>query len=106
MRKILLLIVLSIFATAQFCYAQRILPANAKRGVTGEPRPLPIVVVNGEAVKFGPGGVIFDTDNRTILHQSLPTNADVLFQLDMNGDIQLMYILTPDERARLDQVKR
>jgi len=106
MRKILLLFILSLLATAQIGYAQRILPANAKRGVTGEPRPLPVVIISGEAVKLGPGGIIFDTYNRTILHQSLPANADVLFQLDMNGDIQRMYILTPEERARLDQVRR
>ena len=67
---------------------------------------MPVVIINGEAVKLGPGGIIFDADNRTILHQSLPTSADVLFQLDINGDIQRMYILTPEERARLDQIKR
>ena len=91
---------------AQSSSAQRILPPAAKRGVTGDARPLPIVVINGEAVKLAPGGLIFDDYNRTILHQSLPANADVLFQLDMNGDVQRIYILTPEERARLDQAKR
>ena len=82
------------------------LPANAKRGVTGEAAPLPTVVINRAAIKLAPGGIIFDENNRTILHQSLPRNADVLFQLDMNGDIQRIYILTPDERKRLDQAKK
>ncbi len=112
MRKILLLLKLfvlaAVFASAQIGYAQlqRSLPANGKRGVTGEQRALPVVIINGEAAKLAPGGIIFDVSNRTILHQSLPVNADVLFQLDMNGDIQRIYLLTPEERARLDQAKR
>ncbi len=112
MRKVLLLLkiftVALMFAAAQTGYAQlqRMLPANAKRGVTGELRPLPVVIINGEAAKLAPGGVIFDENNRTLLHQNLPVNADVLFQLDIQGDIQRIYILTPEERARLDQVKR
>jgi len=112
MPKILLLLkifaVTVAFTAAQIGYAQvqRQLPANAKRGTTGEARPLPAVMISGETKKLSPGGIIFDTQNRTILHQSLPTNADVLYQLDMNGDIQRIYILTPEERARLDQAKK
>ena len=112
MRKILLLLKLFILAslliTAQFGYAQvqRQLPANGKRGVTGEPRPLPTVVINRTEAKLAPGGVIFDTNNRTVLHQNLPANADVWFQLDLSGNIQRIYILTPDERVRLDQAKK
>ena len=112
MPKILLLLKLFvlaiIFATAQIGYAQvqRLLPANGKRGITGEPRPLPTVVINRTEARLAPGGIIFDTNNRTILHQNLPANADVWFQLNMTGDIQRIYILTPDEQARLDQAKR
>ena len=112
MRKILLLlklfILVAVFATAQFGYAQglRTLPANGKRGITGEPRPLPAVVINRTDAKLAPGGIIFDANNRTILHQNLPANADVWFQLNMTGEIQRIYILTPEERARLDQAKR
>jgi hypothetical protein len=112
MRKILLLLklfaVVAAIITAQIGHAQlqRALPANAKRGITGEPRALPIVIINGTAAKLAPGGTIFDVNNRTILHQNLPANADVLFQLDMNGDIQHLYILTPEERARLGPFKK
>jgi hypothetical protein len=112
MRNILLLLKLLVLAcaltvvhasNAQF---QRLLPPNAKRGITGEQRPLPAVIINGKPVKMAPGGIIFDEQNRTLLHQNLPTNTAVLFQLDMNGDIQRIYVLTPEERARLDQAKK
>ncbi len=112
MRKILLLLKLFAVAaallTVQAGYAQslRLLPANGKRGVTGEQRPLPVVIINGAVAKIAPGGIIFDTTNRTILHQNLPANADVWYQLNMTGDIQRIYILTPEERARLDQAKK
>ena len=112
MRKILLLLKLFVLAgvliVAQSSYAQvqRMLPANGKRGVTGEQRPLPMVVINRTEAKLAPGAVIFDTNNRTILHQNLPANADVWFQPDLAGNILRIYILTPDERARLDQAKK
>jgi hypothetical protein len=115
MPKILLLLKLFaltlVFTTAQWvplasAQSLRTLPANGQRGVTGEQRPMPAVVINRTAAKLAPGGVIYDTNNRTILHQNLPADADVWFQLDMHGDIQRLYILTPEERARLDQAKK
>ena len=112
MPKILLLLKLLVlavvFATAQTSDAQvgRLLPANGKRGVTGEHRPLPVVVINRTEAKLAPGGLIFDANNSTILQQSLPVGADVWYQLSMTGEVQRIYILTPSERARLDQAKK
>lgn len=112
MPKILLLLKLlvlaTVFAAAQISYAQalRILPPNGTRGVTGEQRQWPTVVINRTELRLAPGGLIFDTYNRTILHPSLPAVTDVWFQLNMQGEIQRIYILTPDERARLDQAKK
>ncbi len=112
MPKILLLLKLfvltAVLAATQFSHAQvqRLLPANGVRGVTGEARLLPLVVINRKELKLAPGGIIFDTYNRTILHQSLPADADVWYQLNMTGDVQRIFILTPDERARLDQAKK
>ncbi len=112
MRNILLLLKLfvltAVLATAQYSYAQatRILPANGIRGITGERQPMPVVVINRKEIPFAPGGLIFDTQNRTILRQSLPADADVWYQLNTTGGIQRIYILTPTERARLDRAKK
>jgi hypothetical protein len=118
MRKILLLFNLlacsAIAATAsavlwpQPGYAQqvRFLPANGKRGVTGNNLPLPQVVIGRETRILAPGGIIFDTYNRTIVHGSLPVGADVWYQLNDTGQIQRIYILRPDEQARLDSEKK
>lgn len=93
-------------AGASVAQVLRSLPANGKRGITGEQRQLPAIVIGSQTMKLSPGGIIFDQNNRTILHQSLPANADVVYQLDMHGDIQRLYILTSEERARLDQAKK
>jgi hypothetical protein len=118
MRKILLLLNLLMFsvvatvATAvlwpQPGVAQQIrfLPANGKRGITGSSLPLPQVRIGRETRALAPGGVIYDTNNRTILHASLPVGADVWYQLDNNDQIQRIYILRPEEQARLDSEKK
>jgi hypothetical protein len=107
MRKILLLLILSAFFWAQTGAAQQIrqLPASGKRGVTGKSLPLPKVAIGRDTFDLAPGGVIFDTYNRTILHNSLPVGADVWYQINSDGQLQRIYILRPEEQARLNQAK-
>ena len=85
-------------------YAQlRTLPESAKRATVGERQHvLPFVNLDGKRLKLGPGGVIYDQNNRTIVHSALPAGADVAFTVDMNGDIARIYILTPLEQSQLD----
>ena len=100
----LLLVVSLLFATTG--YAQlRSIPANAKRATVGQPQALPFVELSGKTVKLAPGGVIYDQDNRTIVHGALPPRADVAVTTDMNGDIARIYILTPQEQAQFNQKK-
>jgi hypothetical protein len=82
---------------------QRPLPANGKRGDLVGQQPLPLVQINGKMLRLAPGAVIFDQNNRTILHNGLPERARVLYALDMKGDVQRIYILTREEEARLEQ---
>ncbi|MBI1988792.1 MAG: hypothetical protein HYS65_03510 [Betaproteobacteria bacterium] len=105
MRYLLLLLTVASLLLAETGYAQlRTLPANAKRTTTGmQPHPLPYVELGGKVVRLAPGGVIYDQNNRTIVHGALPAGADVAFTTDMHGDIARIYILTPQEQARLDQ---
>lgn len=84
-------------AHAQF----RSLPANAKRATVGlEQYPLPYINIGGNRLKLAPGGVIYDQNNRTIVHNALPPGAEVAVVTDMNGDIGRIYILTPQEQAQ------
>lgn len=107
MRKLLpaLLIAASVWL-AETSYAQfRTLPANAKRATVGQPQVLPNVELSGKILKLAPGGVIYDQNNRTIVHSALPPGAAVAVTPDMNGDVARIYILTPQEQTLLDQRK-
>ncbi len=111
MRKTLLLLILSIttaFGWVGLTAAQqvRFLPEKGKRGTTGEQLLYPMVVIGRERLQLAPGGVIFDTSNRTILQGNLPVGADVWYQTNADGQVQRIYILRPEEQARLDQVVR
>ncbi|HTD90796.1 MAG TPA: hypothetical protein VK663_09045 [Burkholderiales bacterium] len=112
MRKILLLLILLSFGVSlppiQDSHAQQIrsLPANGKRGVTGNSLMYPQVTIGKETLTLAPGGLIFDTFNRTVVHGSLPVGADVWYQVNNGGQIQRIYVLRPEERARLDQDRK
>ena len=105
MRNLLAILTATVLLQAAFAHAQfRILPANAKRATIGQQQfVLPYVNIGGAAVKLAPGGVIYDQDNRFILHEALPPGADVVYSLDINGDIGRIYILTPQEQATFVQ---
>jgi hypothetical protein len=103
MRKSLLLLILYACLTSS-AYAQlvqRHLPANGERARTGAAQPLPLVQVGGKVLRLAPGGVIFDQQNRTVVHAHLPAGADVLYTKDSNGDVHRIYVLTSEEQARL-----
>ena len=90
---------------AAVAYAQlRTLPDSVKRATVGEQQyPLPFIDLGGKRVKLAPGGVIYDQSNRTIVHNALPTGADIAYTIDLNGDIARIYVLTPFEKAQLDR---
>ena len=94
-----------LLVTASAAYAQiRTLPANAKRATIGQEQfPMPYINIGGTRVRLAPGGVIYDQNNRTIVHGALPPGSDVAVVPDMNGDIGRIYILTPQEQARFGQ---
>ena len=90
---------------AGIAHAQlRTLPDSAKRATVGEQQyALPFIDLGGTRVKLAPGGVIYDQNNRTLVHNALPSGADVAYTIDMNGDIARIYILTPFEQTQLDR---
>lgn len=104
MRKLMLLLAFLAFSGA--AWAQRALPAEAKRATTGERQMLPLVQLGNEVRRLAPGGVIIDANNRSITHNQLPPGSEVLYQLDRNGEVLRLVILTAEERARIDSAKK
>jgi hypothetical protein len=79
----------------------RAIPANAKRANVGQQQfAMPYIDLNGARVKLSPGAVIYDQNNRTLVHSALPHGAQIAYTLDMNGDVSRIYILTPQEQAQ------
>ena len=104
MRKLMLLLAFLVCATP--VWAQRTLPADAKRGTVGDRQALPMVQIGGEVLRFAPGGIIVKSNNLTITQGQLLPGSEVLYQLDRNGEVLRIVILTPDEQARLNSVKK
>jgi len=103
MRKFLLLLTFLVASTQ--AWAQRTLPPEAKRAEIGAQQALPMVAIGNQLLRLSPGGIIFDASNRRITHGQLPPGSDVVYQLDRNGEILRIVILTPEEQARLDRAK-
>ena len=104
-QKLLALTIAALLVLATVAYAQvRTLPPAAKRATIGQQQyVLPYIDFGGTRVKLAPGGVIYDQNNRTIVHNALPPGASVVYTTDMNGDIARIYILTPQEQAQFVQ---
>lgn len=85
---------------------QRVLPPGGQRGETGAPLPLPLVQIGRDVVRLAPGAVLYDAQNRTVLHGALPAATEVYYTTDAQGEVQRLYVLTPPERDRLDRLPR
>jgi len=101
LRRWMAIVAVCFFAVNTAQAQMRAIPANAKRAVVGQEQyPLPYINIGGHRLKLAPGGVIYDQNNRTIIHAALPPGADVAVVPDMNGDVGRIYILTPQEQAQ------
>ena len=107
LRKLLTMSLTVTLLAAGVAHAQfRTLPPASKRVTVGQQKyPLPYVNFGDKPFKLAPGGVIYDQNNRFILHEALPPGADVIYTVDTNGDIARIYVLTPQEQALLPKPK-
>jgi hypothetical protein len=102
LRYLLLPILLSTMVLSNADAQFRTLPQNVKFARVGESQPLPFVQLDGQLIKLAPGGVIYDQENRTVLHGALPRGARVAYSVEIGGDIGRIYILTAREQALID----
>ena len=81
----------------------RLLPPSGRRGILETGLPLPYIKLNDQTTMLAPGAVIYDANNRTVLPGSLPAGKlEIVYGVDLNGQINRIYFPTPQERARLD----
>ena len=107
LRRISAGLLLLLIASASYAQLSRLLPADGKLGeLTGQQQPFPLLQINNQVVRLAPGAVIYDRQNRTILHNQLPEYSPVLFVQDRKGDIARIYLLRPDELERLVRTRQ
>ena len=95
------------FATP--AYAQhpgRLLPAGKLGELTGRQHAFPLVQIGGEVLRLSPGALIYDENNRTIVHGNLPPAATVLYVREQSGDVSRIYILRPGELETLRRAEK
>ncbi len=93
-----------LIASASYAQLPRLLPTDGKLGeLAGRRHPFPLLEINNKVVRLAPGGLLYDRQNRTILHNQLPDYSPVLFVDDSRGDIARLYLLRPDELERLER---
>jgi hypothetical protein len=105
MPKPLLLLIFCVILghTAAQAQGLRSLPQQGERGTLGQNQALPEVQIGSRSLRLAPGAIIYDQNNRSVVHSQLPADADVFYTTDSKGEIQRIYILTEQEKARLDQ---
>ena len=87
-------------------YAQlpRNLPRDGKVGVLiGQQQVFPMVQIDQQVLRLAPGGLIYDQQNRTIVHGALPPEAAVLYTVDQAGSVSRIIVLRPEEELALQQ---
>ena len=103
MRSALLVLVAAgaLFATSVLAQL-RALPQDGKRGNV-KVIEYPLVKIGSDTLRLSPGAIIRDDNNRIITPNFLQIGADVVFALDMNGDINRVFILTVQEQELLNR---
>jgi len=79
--------------------ASRKIPANALRG-TYAPATFPGAYIDGRLMQMAPGVRIVMPSNRTVTPAQVPPETPVRYELDAQGKIRMVWVLTPEEAAK------
>ncbi|HZM45607.1 MAG TPA: hypothetical protein VFC14_12295 [Burkholderiales bacterium] len=98
-----------VLAFATPAYTQmpgRLLPAGKLGELTGRQHAFPLIQIGGEVLRLSPGALIYDENNRTLVHGNLPQSANVLYVREPSGDVSRIYILRPVELEALRRTEK
>ena len=63
----------------------------------------PFVKLAGQPLRLAPGARIFDLTNRVVLPYPMTGKINVLYTLDIRGDVQNIWFLTTEEAKVVDK---
>ena len=90
-------LVLAASASAQI--APRKIPPNALRG-SYTPAPFPGAYIDGKLVQMAPGVRIVMPNNATVPPAQVPPDTPVRYELNAQGKIRMVWVLTPEEARK------
>ncbi len=96
-----LLVCLFMLATGTAIAQLRPIPAEAKRGELTHVQEN-IVKLDDKMLRLSPGALIRDTNNVIVLPAMVPAESPVRYQLDSQGMLHRVWLLSPEEAARPD----
>jgi hypothetical protein len=79
--------------------APRKIPEQALRGIYA-PASFPGAYIDGKLMQMAPGVRIVTPDNRTVLPAQVPPDTPVRYELDAQGKIRMVWVLTPEEARK------
>lgn len=89
----------ALLAAATPALAQlRTIPAAAKAGVITFVQQ-PIVRINGQPMRLAPGAQIRNAENTIVLPQAVPPDSPMKYELDSQGMVKRVWLLSPREAA-------
>jgi len=77
----------------------RTIPAETQRGKIAAIE-MGAVKIDGKVFRMAPGARIFSANNLTVTPNQVASDALVRYQLDGQGQIRTIWILTPEEAQR------
>ena len=79
--------------------ATRKIPDKALRG-TYAPASFPGAYINGKLMQMAPGVRIVMPDNRTVLPAQVAPDTPVRYELDGQGKVRMIWVLTAEEARK------
>lgn len=94
-----IVLIVGLLLCALEAQAARNFPQDARRGTITE-HQYPVYRINKSNLRIAAGGRIYDQHNRIIMPASFYGAAEVMYKLDLNGDLSIIWILTREEALR------
>ena len=70
------------------------------------PLQYPYIKINGKQLRLSPGARIYDTNNRIIQTSRLPATSQAIYQLNFQGDVQRVWLITTQELTEFQTNKK
>lgn len=86
-------------ATVQAQVAPRKIPDDALRGRYAA-GPFPGAYIDGRLMRLAPGARVLMPNNRAVTPNQVPADTPVRYQLDRQGQIRTIWVLSPEEARK------